>query len=267
MCHGTFYCDITVCIEMFKITESSVTIKVKQGEDPNEDNTQAAGIGQTKSELQLNKAELIKKKKKNTRDPWNQKQVKRTKDKVTTKRTEAKCKLQATYKSMKSTRSKKQKHITGRHSGEDNGWEHSVTSQGNTEEDGHAGWRNELTKTRGRTKTIYTDTLTRVSETDGVRREKDRWGKERKHTGREKTQEVTHEGFPLVYGAVAYRCLKIKIHHHGAWPHLTLRPTHPWAHRRAQVHLRFMQPVRENDNCISLKLAMMLVLCSALCRA
>ena len=64
MCHGTFYSDITVCIEMFKITESSVTIKVKQGEDPNADNTQAAGIGQTESELQLNKAELIKKKKK-----------------------------------------------------------------------------------------------------------------------------------------------------------------------------------------------------------
>ena len=32
--------------------------------------------------------------------------------------------------------------------------------------------RNELTRTRGRTRTIYTDTLTRGSGTGGVRREK-----------------------------------------------------------------------------------------------
>lgn len=50
----------------------------------------------------------------------------------------------------------------------------------------HGGRRKELTTTRGRTKGIYSETLTRGSGTGGARRGK--------HKGGSEEQDVTHEG-------------------------------------------------------------------------
>ena len=69
---------------------------VKQCEHPDANNTCEAGLGKQKESF------LTKLKKyKSPRDPENQKQVMRTKDKASTKRAETKCKPKAKYKSMK----------------------------------------------------------------------------------------------------------------------------------------------------------------------
>ena len=57
----------------------------------------------------------------------------------------------------------------------------------------HGGRRHRLTKTWGRTKTMYTDTLTRGSGTGRVRREKGRWGNEQKNTGGRGGKKNTQE--------------------------------------------------------------------------
>lgn len=72
--------------------------------------------------------------------------------------------------------------------------------------------------------------------------------------------------FMLVYVAVTFCCFKIAILHQCTWSGLI--PTRPGVHRWAQVHLLFTQRGRENDNCVSLKLATnSATLCAALRQA